>query len=390
MVERVIWLVMDSVGMGYLPDAADYGDVGANTIGNISKTLGGLKLDNLESLGYGNIEGIEGLKRVESPKGCFARFAELSKGKDTTTGHWEMVGIVSEQPFPTYPDGFPKEIVDKFESVTGKKMIGNKPASGTAILDELGEEHMKTGNPIVYTSADSVFQIAAHEDIIPLEELYDMCQKSRDFLQGEHGVARVIARPFTGEVGNFKRTSNRHDFSLTPPHAIVLDSLKDEGLAVMAVGKIEDIFLGQGVTEAVHTKDNMDGMNKTLEYMEQNKKGLIFTNLVDFDMHWGHRNDVEAYGRGLEAFDIKLKEVLDAMTDTDVLFITADHGCDPTFPGTDHTREYVPFIAFGKPLKEGVDMKTKHSFADMGQTIADMFNVKPIKNGTSFLKEIIK
>lgn len=390
MIERVIWIVMDSVGMGYLPDAADYGDVGANTIGNIYKAVGPLKLENLEKLGYGNIEGIQGPKAVENPLGCFARFAEASKGKDTTTGHWEMVGIVSEKPFPTYPEGFPAEIVKKFEEATGRQMIGNKPASGTAILDELGEEHMRTGQPIVYTSADSVFQIAAHEEIIPLEELYNMCQKSRDFLQGEHGVARVIARPFLGEPGNFKRTANRHDFSLTPPYEIILDHLKEAGLAVMAVGKIEDIFLGQGVTEAVHTKDNMDGIDKTLEYMQANKKGLIFTNLVDFDMQWGHRNDVEAYGKGLEAFDIRLKEILDAMTEKDVLFITADHGCDPTYPGTDHTREYVPFIAYGQPLKSGYDLKTRHCFADMGQTIAEIFDVKAIRNGKSFYTEIKK
>ncbi|MCT4660700.1 MAG: phosphopentomutase [Tissierellales bacterium] len=390
MIKRVIWIVMDSVGMGYMPDAEKYGDVGANTIGHICEAMGGLNLPNMEKLGYGNIESIVGPKKVNEPIGCYARFAEQSNGKDTTTGHWEMVGIVSEKPFPTYPNGFPQDVIDKFKEVTGLDMLGNKTASGTAIIEELGEEHVKTGTPIVYTSADSVFQIAAHEEIIPLEKLYDICQKSRDFLQGEHGVARVIARPFIGSKGSFTRTANRHDFSLMPPHKMVLDSLKDAGYPVMAVGKIEDIFLGQGVTDAVHTKNNMDGMDKTLEYMAQSEKGLIFTNLVDFDMQWGHRNNVEAYGRGLEEFDVRLGELMDKMEDTDVLFITADHGCDPTHPGTDHTREYVPFLAYGKELKAGFDLKTRNSFADMGQTIADIFEVESIKNGDSFLKDILK
>lgn len=390
MINRVIWLVMDSVGMGYMPDAEKYGDVGANTIGNICEKLGGLKLPVMESLGYGNIESIKGPNKISNPIGCFGRFAEASNGKDTTTGHWEMVGVVSEKAFPTYPNGFPKDVIDKFREITGYEMLGNKTSSGTVILDELGEEHMNTGTPIVYTSADSVFQIAAHESIIPLEKLYDICQKSRDFLQGEHGVARVIARPFIGEPGNFTRTANRRDFSLRPPYKTVMNNLKDADFSVMAVGKIEDIFLGEGVTDAVHTKNNMDGMDKTLDYMKLNKNGLIFTNLVDFDMQWGHRNNVEAYGKGLEEFDVKLQEILDNMMDTDVLFITADHGCDPTFPGTDHTREYVPFLAYGKELKQGYDMKTKNSFADMGQTIAEIFKVETIANGTSFLSEILK
>lgn len=390
MIERVIWIVLDSVGMGELPDAAKYGDVGANTIGNVSKFLGGLKLPNMERLGLGNIEGIKGVKASENPIGCYARFSEMSNGKDTTTGHWEMAGVYSEKPFPTYPNGFPKEIIDEFEALTGRGVLGNKPASGTAILDELGEEHMKSGKVIVYTSADSVFQIAAHEEIVPLEELYKMCEIARKMLKGEHAVARVIARPFVGTAGNFTRTPNRRDFSLTPPHDIILDVLKNNGLNVMAVGKIEDIFCGRGVTEAVHTKDNMDGVDKTLEYMNENKKGLIFTNLVDFDMKWGHRNDPESYGRGLEAFDERLSEILSAMKDTDVLFITADHGCDPTVPGTDHTREYVPFLAYGKALKENVNLGTRMCFADMGQTVSEIFGVEKIKNGESFLKEIVK
>ncbi|RKD29477.1 phosphopentomutase [Thermohalobacter berrensis] len=390
MINRVIWIVLDSVGMGALPDADKYGDIEANTIGNVSEALGGLNIPNLERLGLGNIEGIRGVKMVENPIGCYGRFAEMSNGKDTTTGHWEMVGIYSDKPFPTYPVGFPKDIIEKFQIAIGRKVLGNKPASGTAIIEELGEEHIETGNPIIYTSADSVFQIAAHEQVIPIEELYQMCEIARNILVGEHAVARVIARPFVGKPGNFTRTANRKDFSLVPPHDTLLDNLKNKGFSVMAVGKIEDIFSGKGITEAIHTKDNMDGVDKTLEYMQEDKKGLIFTNLVDFDMRWGHRNNYKAYGKGLEEFDARLPEIIDAMKDTDVLIITADHGCDPTTEGTDHTREYVPFIAYGKKLKNNVNLKTRKTFADIGQTVADIFDVKPIKNGESFLELILK
>lgn len=389
MINRVIWIVLDSVGMGALPDAEKYGDDGANTIGNVSKALGGLNLPNMEKLGLGNIDGMVGVNKTDRPTGCYGRFAEMSNGKDTTTGHWEMVGIYSEQAFPTYPNGFPKEIIDSFEKAVGRKVIGNKPASGTAIIEELGEEHIKTGSLIVYTSADSVFQIAAHEEVVPLKELYSICEKARNILVGEHAVARVIARPFIGEKGNFTRTPNRRDFSLVPPYNTVLDNLKSNNLNVMAVGKIEDIFSGKGITEAVHTKDNMDGVDKTLDYMKEDKQGLIFTNLVDFDMKWGHRNDVKAYGKGLEDFDARLPEIISAMKDTDILFITADHGCDPTTPGTDHTREYVPFLAYGKPLRQNVNLGTRNSFADMGQTVAEIFNVEKIRYGESFLKEIL-
>ncbi|KYH28233.1 phosphopentomutase [Clostridium colicanis] len=389
MINRVIWIVLDSVGMGALPDAEKYGDDGANTIGNVSKALGGLNLPNMEKLGLGNIDGMVGVNKTDRPTGCYGRFAEMSNGKDTTTGHWEMVGIYSEQAFPTYPNGFPKEIIDAFEKAVGRKVIGNKPASGTAIIEELGEEHIKTGSLIVYTSADSVFQIAAHEEVVPLKELYSICEKARNILVGEHAVARVIARPFIGEKGNFTRTPNRRDFSLVPPYNTVLDNLKSNNLNVMAVGKIEDIFSGKGITEAVHTKDNMDGVDKTLDYMKEDKQGLIFTNLVDFDMKWGHRNDVKAYGKGLEDFDARLPEIISAMKDTDILFITADHGCDPTTPGTDHTREYVPFLAYGKPLRQNVNLGTRNSFADMGQTVAEIFNVEKIRYGESFLKEIL-
>lgn len=389
MIDRVIWMVLDSAGIGELPDAAEYGDEGSNTIGNIAKAVGGLNLPNMERLGLGHIDGVEEIKKSSLVNGCYGRFAELSKGKDTTTGHWEMSGIVLEQAFPTYPQGFPQDVIKAYEELIGTKVIGNKPASGTAILDELGEEHMKAGYPIVYTSADSVFQIAAHEDIIPLEKLYEMCEKARELLKGEHAVARVIARPFLGQPGSFTRTPNRRDFSLMPIYETVLDRLKERSINVMAVGKIEDIFCGQGITEAVHTKDNMDGVDKTLEYMKSDKKGLIFTNLVDFDMKWGHRNDYKAYGEGLEAFDKRLGEILEQMKDSDILFITADHGCDPTTPSTDHSREYVPFLAYGSSLKKNVNLETRKTFADMGQTIAEIFELEPIRNGESFLKEII-
>jgi len=389
MINRVIWIILDSVGMGALPDAHKYGDENSNTLGNISKTIVGLKLPNMEQLGIGNIDGMVGIKRVENPLGCYGRFDEISNGKDTTTGHWEMVGINSEDPFPTYPKGFPIEVIEEFEKAVGRKIIGNKTASGTAIIEEMGEEHMRTGKLIVYTSADSVFQIAAHEEVIPLEELYRFCEIARNILKGEHAVGRVIARPFIGEPGSFTRTSNRRDFSLVPPYNTVLDNLKNNNFDIIAIGKIEDIFSGKGITEAVHTRDNMDGVDKTLEFMKEENKGVIFTNLVDFDMKWGHRNDVEGYAEGLYAFDKRLKDVLNSMKDTDILFITADHGCDPTTPGTDHSREYVPFLAYGKSLKGNINLETRKTFADMGQTIAEIFSVEPIKIGESFLEKII-
>ncbi len=388
-INRVIWIVLDSVGMGEMPDAKDFGDYNCNTIGNVSKKLGGLKVPNMEKIGLGNIDTIKGLSKVLKPEGVFGRFAEKSRGKDTTTGHWEMAGIISNKPFPTYPNGFPKEIMDAFESSVNRGTLGNKAASGTVILEELGEEHIKTGKLIVYTSADSVFQIAAHEEVVPVEELYKICEAARKILVGKHAVARVIARPFKGEKGAFVRTPNRRDFSLVPPYDTVLDKIKNKGLAVMAVGKIEDIFCKKGITEAVHTIDNMDGVCKTLQYMKSDNKGLIYTNLVDFDMKWGHRNDFKAYGKGLEEFDVRLGEIVNAMKEEDVLFITADHGCDPTVPGTDHTREYVPFLGYGEKLKSGVNLKTRATFADMGQTIAEILSTEKLENGTSFLKDIL-
>lgn len=390
MIKRVILIILDSVGMGALPDADKYGDVGADTIGHVAKFNGGLKLSNMESIGLGSIEGIQNINKVSDALGCYGKFYEASNGKDTVTGHWEMVGVKSEIPLPTYPNGFPAEIIKEFEEKTGRKVIGNKPASGTEILDELGEEQLKTGALIVYTSADSVFQIAAHEDIIPIEELYKYCEIARNMLTGDNAVARVIARPYLGKPGNFSRTSNRKDYALLPPHATALDKLQEAGVKVMAVGKIEDIFSGKGIHSAVHTKDNMDGVDKTLDYMKTEKEGLIFTNLVDFDMKWGHRNDAKSYGKGLEEFDVRLKEIMQNMESDDILFITADHGCDPTYPGTDHTREYVPFLAYGEPLKKGYNLGTKVGFFNMGQTICDIFNSEKIINGDSFLGEILK
>lgn len=390
MTERVIWIVLDSVGMGELPDAARYGDSGSNTIGNISRKVGGLTIPNMIRLGLGNIEGIQGLDKTASPEGIFARMAEMSNGKDTITGHWEMAGIYTEKAFPTYLNGFPADLIQKFEQAVGTKVLGNKAASGTEIIEELGAEHMKTGHLIVYTSADSVFQIAAHEDIYPIERQYEICEIARKLLDGDHRVARVIARPFTGKPGAFTRTANRHDYAIKPPYDTVLDKVSKKGLAVMAVGKIVDIFDGNGVTESVHTKSNDDGIDKTLDYMKTGKKGLIYTNLVDFDMKWGHRNDYQAYAKGLEAFDQRLPEILNAMGEQDVIFITADHGCDPTFPGTDHTREYVPLLGWGKGLIAGVDLGTRKSFADIGQTISEMFAAEPISYGESFWAKIRK
>lgn len=389
MINRVIWIILDSVGIGELPDAERFHDVGSNTLGNIAKAVD-LRLPNLYRLGLGNIDGAENLEQVQEPEGVYGKFAELSNGKDTTIGHWEMVGIHTPTPFPTYPMGFPKEIVDAFVLQSGKNIIGNKPASGTEILDELGEEHINSGDLIVYTSGDSVFQIAAHEEIVPLEDLYRYCQIARKLLTGEHAVARVIARPFVGEKGNFTRTANRRDFSLYPPIKTVLDLLKECGKDVIGIGKIEDIFCGQGITEAIHTKDNMEGVDQTIEYMKEDSSGLIFTNLVEFDANWGHRNNVEGYANGLMAFDQRLEEILENMKDTDILFINADHGCDPTTPSTDHSREYIPFIAYGKELRQNVNLGIRNTFADIGQTIGEIFELPKLPVGESFYKTIIK
>lgn len=387
---RVVLFVLDSVGIGALPDAEKFGDFGVNTLGNIAKSTDNFNIPNLKALGIGNIEGVVGIEPASTPMGAYGRSDEASNGKDTTTGHWEIAGLYLEQPFKTYPEGFPKHIIDAFEKETGRKVLCNKPASGTVVLDELGEEHMKTGNPIVYTSADSVFQIAAHEDIIPLEELYKMCAFSRELLRGEDQVARVIARPFTGEPGKFERTSNRRDYSVKPYGKTVLDFAKESGLEVKAVGKIVDIYDGEGITEDVHTKDNMDGVDQTLRYLKQDFKGILFSNLVDFDAKFGHRRDVAGYQRALEEVDARLPELMKALNEDDVLFIIADHGNDPCYKGSDHTREYIPILVYGDKIKAGVNIGTRKTFADIAATVSEMLNIPSTPYGTSFMKEILK
>lgn len=386
---RVIWMIIDSVGIGALPDSEKFGDIDVNTLGNIVKKYKDIKLPNMINMGLSNIDGIDSLNSIESPIGAFGRASEVSKGKDTTTGHWEMTGVLVETPFKTYENGFPKEIIDEFERRTNRKVIGNKPASGTAILDELGEQQMKTGEVIVYTSADSVFQIAAHEEIIPLEELYKMCEIAREIMMGDNAVARIIARPFIGKPGSFERTSNRRDYSLSPFEDTVLDNIKKSDLDVIGVGKIEDIFNKQGITEAIHTKDNMDGVDQTINYIKKDNKGLIFTNLVDFDSKYGHRRDVEGYKNALEEFDARIPEIIENMKEDDILIINSDHGNDPTYKGTDHTREYIPILVYGKNVVNGLNLGTRKTFADIGATVADILNVELPKNGKSFKDEII-
>ena len=385
-INRVILMVMDSVGIGELPDAEDYDDQGAATLQNIGTAVDGLELPNLEKLGLGKIESIAGISSDMEAEGAYGKAAEKSKGKDTTTGHWEIAGLISENSFPTYPNGFPAEVMDKFEKAIGKECLANKPASGTVIIEELGEEHMESGKPIVYTSADSVFQIAAHEDVIPVEELYDYCRKARDILQGKHAVARVIARPFVGEPGNFERTERRKDFSLTPPEPTILNNLKEAGYEVNAVGKITYIFNHSGITDSITTADNMDGVDKTLDYLKNSGQGLIFTNLVDFDQNYGHRRNVSGYAEALKAFDQRIPEIRAAMKEDDLLIITADHGCDPSHKGTDHTREYIPLVIYGDKLKNDIDLGVRSSFSDIAATISDIFELDGPVSGSSFLK----
>lgn len=387
--KRVIWIVLDSVGIGELPDADRFGDVGSNTFCNTVKETG-ISLPNLRRLGIGNIDGVDCYPNSNEVIGSYGKCVELSNGKDTTVGHWEMAGVHSPNPLPTYPNGFPMDIMKEFENRTERKWLANKPASGTEILDELGEEHMKTGALIVYTSADSVFQIAAHEEIVPIDELYRYCEIARELLRGEHGVARVIARPFIGVPGSFKRTSNRRDFSLNPPGITVLDRAKASGLDVIGVGKIEDIFNGVGITHAVHTKDNMDGVDHTLAFMKEENHGILFTNLVEFDSTWGHRNDVKGYAGGLVAFDERLPEILETMRDEDILIINADHGCDPTTESTDHSREYIPVLIYGKSIRENINIGVRSTFADIGQSIASYLELEPIPEGTDFMKEVLR
>ncbi|MGM0548055.1 MAG: phosphopentomutase [Bacillota bacterium] len=381
--KRIILMVMDSVGLGALEDAADYGDQGAATLQHIAAEIGGLKLPNLEKLGLGKIEEVEGLNAEIKAEGAYGKAAEKSKGKDTTTGHWEIAGLISETPFPTYPTGFPAEIMEQFHQEIGRESLANKPASGTVIIEELGAEHLKTAKPIVYTSADSVFQIAAHEDVIPVAELYDYCKKAREILQGEHAVARVIARPFVGEPGNFERTERRKDFSLTPPEPTILDQLKSANLEVNAVGKITYIFNHSGITDSVTTANNMEGVDQTLNYLDTTKKGLIFTNLVDFDQNYGHRRNVEGYAEALKQFDQRLPEIKAKMEADDLLIITADHGCDPTYQGTDHTREYVPILAYGKNVPADFNLGIRASFSDIAASIAEYFDLDVKTEGQS-------
>jgi len=384
---RVVWIVLDSVGIGEMPDAAAYGDAGSDTLGNIAKQRQ-LHLPNLVRLGLANIKPLDGLEPTALPAAAFGKCALASPGKDTTTGHWEMVGIHLEKPFPLFPHGFPRELMQEFENRIGRSTLGNCAASGTEIIARLGVEHMRTGSPIVYTSADSVFQVAAHEEVIPLWELYKICETAREMLRGPLEVGRVIARPFEGSPGGFKRTPNRKDFAVPPPKGMLLDQLDRQGIEVSSVGKIFDVFLGRGIREHVKSKDNADGMAKTLEALAELPEGMLFVNLVDFDQLYGHRNDVEGYAGALEAVDRWLPDLMARLTDGDLLILTADHGCDPTTPSTDHSREYVPLLVWGPRTRPGVNLGLRATLSDIGQTVAENFGVS-IVQGKSFLSEII-
>lgn len=390
--KRVIIIVLDSVGIGELPDSQAYGDEGSNTLGHIAGVVEGFRLPNLQKLGLANIDGVNlaSIEKTASPLGAYGKMAEQSAGKDTTTGHWEISGIILKQPFPVYPGGFPRELMAEFEKRIGRKTLGNKPASGTVIIEELGDEHVRTGFPIVYTSADSVFQIAAHECVIPIEKQYEICRAARTLLTGEHGVGRVIARPFTGESGSYTRTDRRKDFAITPPDKTILNVLQDNGFEVRAVGKIEDIFNASGITSAVHTHGNMDGVDRTLQWLEEDFEGLLFTNLVDFDMLFGHRNNAAGYATALMEFDARLPEILSHLKQDDILVITADHGCDPTTLSTDHSREYVPLLVVGPQVRNGENLHIRSAFADIAKTTAEYFDVPNDLCGNSFLKQILR
>lgn len=387
---RVFIIVLDSVGIGEMKDAAQYGDEGANTIGHIAEAMNGIHMPNMEKLGLGNINTIKGVNKTEHPLAYYTKMEEASNGKDTMTGHWEMMGLRIDEPFQVFEEGFPEELTSALEEKWGREMIGNIPASGTEILDKLGEEHMKTGKLIVYTSADSVLQIAAHEELVPIDELYRYCKIAREMTrEGKYMLGRIIARPFIGEkAGAFKRTSNRHDYALKPFERTVMNDLKDANLDVIALGKISDIFDGEGVTESIRTVSNMDGMDKFIENLDQDFTGLSFLNLVDFDAVFGHRRDPIGYGKALEEFDARMSEVLPKLKDNDLLIITADHGNDPTYKGTDHTREYVPLVVYSPGLKNVQELPVCKTFADIGATIADNFHVKYPKHGESFLNKL--
>lgn len=387
---RVILVVLDSLGIGAMSDADKYGDTGSNTLGSISKAMPNFKIPNLVKLGLGCIDGVIDIETPEKPMGSFGRLSEMSTGKDTITGHWEIGGLYTEIPFHTFPEGFPEDFIKAYEKAIGIETLGNYAASGTEIIDNLGEEHEKTGKPIIYTSADSVFQIAANTDVIPIEKLYHICEIARQMLIGKLQVGRVIARPYVLQNGKRTRTSQRKDYAVSPSGKTILDHVKDSGKTVYAIGKISDIFNGQGVTTSVHTDSNMDGVDKTIEALKMDFQGFIFANLVDFDSKYGHRRDPEGYGKCIEEFDARFPEILAEMKDDDVLMLCADHGNDPGHKGWDHTREYVPLIVYGKGIKAGVNLGTRASFADVGATIAEILNVKPTNIGQSFLKNLLK
>ena len=387
--KKVHVIVMDSVGIGEAPDADKFGDAGSNTLGHIAEKMNGLNMPNMENLGLSNIRELKGINKTEKPAAFYGMMQEASVGKDTMTGHWEIMGLNINTPFKVYPDGFPAELISKLEEATGRKVLCNLPYSGTAVIDDYGPEHMETGAIIVYTSADPVMQIAAHEEVIPVEELYKICEIARELtLDAEFLVGRVIARPFVGAPGNFTRTSNRHDYALTPFGRTTMAEMKDSNLDVIAIGKISDIFNGDGVTEAIRTKDNTDGMDKMAEVVRRDFHGISFLNLVDFDANFGHRRDPIGYGQALEEFDRRLPEVLDALSADDLLIITADHGNDPTFPGTDHTREYVPLLVYSPRFTAGSKLQLRETFADIAATIADNFNIAAPQFGKSFLSEL--
>ena len=388
-VDRVFLIVLDSVGVGELPDAKDYGDVGSHTMKACFDT-GELDIPNMKKLGIFNINGLEFGEIEKNPIGSYAKMTEMSKGKDTTIGHWEIGGLISEKPLPTYPNGFPEDIIQKLEEKTGRKVICNKPYSGTKVLLDFGKEHIETGALIVYTSADSVLQIAAHEEIVPVEKLYEYCQIARDILTGKHNVGRVIARPFVGNYPDFKRTSNRHDFSLKPPHNTFLDNIKNANLNTIGVGKIYDIYAGRGINEYKRTINNSDGMAKTMEYAKSDFNGLCFVNLVDFDMLYGHRNNVLGYTQALNTFDKELGDLIKLLKENDVLMITADHGCDPSTPSTDHSREYTPLLVFGEKIKADVNLGIRNTFADIGKSVCELLGVETYIAGQSFAKDILK
>lgn len=387
--KKVHVIVMDSVGIGEAPDADKFGDAGSNTLGHIAEKMNGLTMPNMEKLGLSNIRELKGINKTEKPAAFYGMMQEASVGKDTMTGHWEIMGLNIDTPFKVYPEGFPAELISKLEEATGRKVLCNLPYSGTAVIDDYGPEHMETGAIIVYTSADPVMQIAAHEEVIPVEELYKICEIARELtLDAEFLVGRVIARPFVGEPGNFTRTSNRHDYALTPFGRTTMAEMKDANLDVIAIGKISDIFNGDGVTEAIRTKDNTDGMDKMAEVVRRDFHGISFLNLVDFDANFGHRRDPIGYGQALEEFDRRLPEVMEALSADDLLIITADHGNDPTFPGTDHTREYVPLIVYSPRFTVGAKLELRETFADIAATIADNFNIAAPQFGKSFLSEL--